>query len=188
MKPNFYIPFLLFLIISGFSSAQEKTTLRGKVFLDENANGIFDENEKGVISICISNGKDVVQTNEKGEWKMEAGLKKSVFIIKPAGFAVPVNQQQIPQHFSHEEGSTSSVINFPLLKQDENEKFSALFFGDTQARGEREMNFIFHDAVEELIGTDAVFGVSLGDIVADDPEMMDDVAAGIAQIGIPWHK
>jgi hypothetical protein len=50
------------------------------------------------------------------------------------------------------------------------------------------MNFIFHDAVEELIGTDAVFGVSLGDIVADDPEMMDDVAAGIAQIGIPWHN
>jgi hypothetical protein len=52
----------------------------------------------------------------------------------------------------------------------------------------KEVNYIFHDVVEELIGTDAAFGVSLGDIVADDPELMDDVAAGIAQIGIPWYN
>lgn len=188
MKSTFYIPFFLFLLISVFSSAQNKTTFRGTVFLDENANGLFDKNEKGVKGICISNGKEVVQTNEKGEWQIESTLKKSVFVIKPAGFAVPVNQHQIPLHFNQSGSSTSSVINFPLKKQNEHEKFSALFFGDTQARGEREMNFIFHDAVEELIGTDAAFGVSLGDIVADDPEMMDDVAAGIGQIRIPWYN
>lgn len=188
MKSTFYICFFLLFLIAGFSSAQEKTTFQGTVFLDENANGIFDKIEKGLKGICISNGLEVVQTNEKGEWQIESELKKSVFVIKPAGFAVPINQHQIPQHYNQSEGSVSSGINFPLLKQNENENFSAVFFGDTQARGEREMNFIFHDAVEELIGTDAAFGVSLGDIVADDPEMMDDVAAGIGQIGIPWYN
>ena len=188
MKSVFYIHFFLLFLIAGFSTAQEKTTFRGTVFLDENANGIFDKIEKGVKGVCISNGKEVVQTNEKGEWQIQSTFKKSVFIIKPAGFAVRVNQHQIPLHFNQSNNSTSSVINFPLLQKSENKKFSAVFFGDTQARGEREMNFIFHDAVEELLGTDAAFGVSLGDIVADNTEMMDDVAAGIGQIGIPWYN
>ncbi|HSO87300.1 MAG TPA: metallophosphoesterase N-terminal domain-containing protein, partial [Draconibacterium sp.] len=188
MKSIFFIHFFLLILVTAFSTAQMKTAFRGRVFLDENANGRLDNNENGVKGICISNGKDLVQTNEKGEWQIESTHKKSVFMIKPAGFTVPVNQHQIPQHFNQSNSSTSSIINFPLVKQNESKKFSALFFGDTQARGEREMNFIFHDVVEELIGTNAAFGVSLGDIVADDPEMMDDVAAGIAQIGIPWYN
>ena len=38
------------------------------------------------------------------------------------------------------------------------------------------MDYIFHDVVDELIGTDAAFGVSLGDNVADDPELMDEIS------------
>jgi hypothetical protein len=178
-----HVLFLMSLLLT----AQEKQILHGTVFLDENANGIFDENETGLKGVCISNGSVVVQTNPKGEWKLESSSEETIFVIKPSGYSVPLNSNQIPQYFKSLE-ITSSAINFPLIIQNENGKFSAVFFGDTQARGKREMNFIFHDAVEELIGTDAVFGVSLGDIVADDPEMMDDVAAGIGQIGIPWYN
>jgi hypothetical protein len=188
MKSNFYLFFFILFLISLTLTAQEKITIRGTVFLDENANGVFDKNENGVKNICVTNGKDVVKTNEKGEWKLETVRKESVFIIKPSGYSVPLNQNQIPQHFINTESSSAQVVNFPLLKSSENNKFSALFFGDTQARGLKEVNYIFHDVVEELIGTDAAFGVSLGDIVADDPELMDDVAAGIAQIGIPWYN
>jgi hypothetical protein len=155
--------------------------------MDENANGLFDKNEKGVKGICISNGKEVVQTNEKGEWQIESTLKKSVFVIKPSGYSVRLNQNQIPQYFNSV-GNTLLEINFPLVKAEEKKQFKTLFFGDTQARGMKEVNYIFHDVVEELIGTDAAFGVSLGDIVADEPEMMDDVAAGIGQIGVPWYN
>ncbi len=161
MKSIFYIHFFLVLLISEYSAAQQKTVFRGTVFLDENANGVFDKNKKGVKDVCVSNGKDVVQTNEKGEWKIEAASKKSVFVIKPAGFAVPVNKNQIPLHFNQEESSVSAVINFPLLKQNENKKFSALFFGDTQARGMKEVNYIFHDVVEELIGSKAHLALHL---------------------------
>jgi Icc-related predicted phosphoesterase len=179
--------FLLFLAPVNLI-AQVKTTIHGTVFLDKNANGIFDRNEKGVKDVCVSNGKDVVQTSEMGEWKIEKRGSKPVFIIKPSGFAVPVNQIQIPQHFISGKESNPSEFNFPLVPQNESGKFKALFFGDTQARGMKEVNYIFHDVVEELIVSDAAFGVSLGDIVADDPELMDDVAAGIGQIGIPWYN
>src|SRR5690606_22059715 len=35
---------------------------------------------------------------------------------------------------------------------------------------------------------EAVFGVSLGDIVADDPNLFEEVSQGIGQIGIPWYN
>lgn len=188
MKSNVNFFFLLLFLIPGYSFAQNQTTFGGTVFLDENANGIFDKNETRLKGVCISNGNEVVQTNQNGEWKLNASLVKDIFLIKPSGFKVPVSKIQIPLHFVLVENGNQSEINFLLQKADEPKNFTALFFGDTQARGMKEVNYIFHDVVEELIGSKAAFGVSLGDIVADDPELMDDVAAGIAQIGIPWYN
>lgn len=188
MKSFLFSVFLIVALPAGFLSAQQKSMVRGKVFLDGNSNGIPDKTEKGLKGICVSNGKDVVLTGENGEWQIEKRGNEPVFVVKPAGFAVPVNQIQIPQHFAAVNETENQTINFPLITQNENAEFSVLFFGDTQARGMKEVNYIFHDVVEELIGSKAAFGVSLGDIVADDPELMDDVAAGIAQIGIPWYN
>ncbi len=188
MNTTNFIHFLIFFLITGISTAQQQTTFRGAVFIDENTNGIFDKNEKGFENVCISNGAAVVQTNKKGEWQLDAISTNQIFMIKPAGFAVPVNNKQVPLHFIQSDKSNSIEYNFPLVKSNENKKFTTLFFGDTQARGMKEANYVFHDVVDELIGTDAAFGVSLGDVVADEPEMMDDVAAGIAQIEIPWYN
>ena len=188
MQKHFYTLFFLILISIVNSNAQDEKIFRGIVYLDENANNIYDKSEKGVEGICISNGKDAIQTDENGVWELKAVSKKQIFVIKPAGYSVPVNKLQIPLHFIGSEVLSDDKISFPLLKNNENKKFSTLFFGDTQARGMKEANYIFHDVVEELIGTDAAFGVSLGDIVADDPELMDDIAAGIAQIGVPWYN
>lgn len=188
MKSHFLNLILILFLIPGISNGQQKSTIRGKVFTDSNSNGIFDNSEKGIKGVCVSNGKEVVQTNENGDWELEKRGNEPVFIIKPAGFAVKVNHILIPQHFIPVNEYNPSKFNFPLIRQNEIGKFKTLFFGDTQARGMKEVNYIFRDVVEELIGTDAVFGVSLGDIVADDPELMDDVAAGIAQIGIPWYN
>jgi hypothetical protein len=42
--------------------------------------------------------------------------------------------------------------------------------------------------VEELIGTDASFGVTLGDIVFDDLSLFEPQAKMIALLGIPWYN
>ena len=184
---SFVFTTALFLILTIVTKGQG-IAFSGIVFLDENRNGVFDNKEKTLKGILVSNGQDVVQTNEKGEWKLNASSAKDIFLIKPAGYSVPVNKIQIPLHFVQGEAKYQTGINFPLEKTEEPKRFDALFFGDTQARGMKEVNYIFHDVVEELVGSKAAFGVTLGDIVADDPELMDDVAAGIAQIGIPWYN
>ncbi|MCY1723216.1 calcineurin-like phosphoesterase C-terminal domain-containing protein [Prolixibacteraceae bacterium Z1-6] len=190
MKTRNYL-FCTFLLLSFLTKAADKATYRGTVFLDLNKNGVMDKNESGLEGVLVTNGKEVVRTNDKGEWNLVSNHQSEYFyVIKPSGYQVPVNKNQIPQHYFYltSENKTTGSIDFPLYKTEDENKFSVVVFGDPQARGKREMNFIFHDAVEELIGTDARFGISLGDIVADEPEMMDDISAGIARIGIPWYN
>jgi hypothetical protein len=162
--------------------------VKGTVFLDENKNGLFDAGEPGIENVCVSNGKEVVQTDASGKWELPATEAQSVFVVKPANYAVSLNPDNIPQHFHLLHEGNRASIDFPLYPAEEENKFSVLFFGDTQARGLREVNFILHDVVEECMGTDAAFGVSLGDIVADDPGLFAEVSQGIGQIGIPWYN
>ena len=67
-----------------------------------------------------------------------------------------------------------------LYAQREPNEFRALMFGDPQPRTQQEVDFIAHDVVEELIGTDASFGVTLGDIVFDDLSLFASQARTIA--------
>jgi hypothetical protein len=182
-----FILFFAGIIFFGFGISKNET-LTGRVFLDENKNGIFDPYESGIASVCISNGKEVVQTDATGKWELSAKNTNSVFVIKPAGFNVPVNNDNIPLHYHLFQDGKQSDTDFPLYPAEEKNRFSALFFGDTQARGLREVNFILHDVVEECMETDAAFGISLGDIVADDPGLFAEVSQGIGQIGIPWYN
>ncbi|MBV5313116.1 MAG: calcineurin-like phosphoesterase family protein [Prolixibacteraceae bacterium] len=182
----------LYFFICLSSSVFSQDFVSGIVFLDGNSNGTFDAAEKGIKGICVSNGAEVIQTNSDGKWTLPVGNETNLFVVKPANYAVPLNSDKIPQHFflykkSDSVASTTSV-NFPLVKSEEPKKFSALFFGDTQTRGLKEVNYINHDVVEECIGTNAIFGVSLGDITADGPALFNEINHGIAQIGIPWYN
>ncbi len=144
-------------------------------------------------SIAQTNGSEVVKTDSEGKWTLPISNETGLFVIKPANYTVPLNSDKIPQHFfiykkRNSGNSKNSPVDFPLIKSTDQKKFSALFFGDTQARGIKEVNYINHDVVEECIGTDALFGVSLGDITADGPELFNEINQGIAQIGIPWYN
>jgi hypothetical protein len=75
-----------------------------------------------------------------------------------------------------------------LHEQNEPEQFRAILFGDPQPRDQREVDYIAHDVVEELIGTEASFGVTLGDIVFDDLSLFEAQARTIALLGIPWYN
>jgi hypothetical protein len=162
--------------------------VNGKVFLDTNGNGIRDNGEKLLKGISVSNGKEVVRTDLNGNWELPAEDGTCVFVIKPAGFAVPLNKTLLPQYYRHHDlNMQSESIDFPLLPAKEAVKFSVLLFGDTQARGLKEVNYINHDVVEECISSGAVFGVELGDITADGPELFPEISQGIAQTSIPWY-
>jgi hypothetical protein len=188
MKARLIFISLFFILFFSGKYIPAQNSVSGTVFLDQNSNGFPDKTEKGIRGVYVSNGKEVVETDADGKWTLPVCNGTGIFVIKPADYAVPLSRDQIPQHFFLYRKADSPQVNFPLTKSSSPEKFKVLFFGDTQTRGLKEVNYMNHDVVEECIGTDALFGVSLGDITADGPELFEEVNRGIAQIGIPWYN
>lgn len=173
----------------------------GSVFHDKNRNGVRDANEPGLEGVRVSNQREVVKTDSKGRWRLPVTEDTTFFVVKPRGWMTPTNAFRLPQfYYVHKPAGSPAVkfggvrptgplpssIDFPLFRQQEPSTFQALFFGDTQPRDLREVEYIAHDTVEELIGTSAKFGVTLGDVVFDDLAVMEPLNATIALIGVPW--
>jgi hypothetical protein len=176
---------------------------RGIVYHDRNGNQRFDEGDSRLPAIRVSNGQTIVTTNERGEYELPVEEDTMVFVIKPRGFRTPVDEKQLPRFFYNHKpagsppqsfagvaptGPLPAAIDFPLYPQDEPEQFQAILFGDPQPRDQQEVDYIAHDVVEELVGTEAAFGVTLGDITFDNLDLFEPLARTIAVLGIPWYN
>ena len=176
----------------------------GQVFLDSNKNGSLDAGERGIAGVRVSNGLDVVTTNDEGRYTLPVDEQSIIFITKPRDYAIPVNAHMLPQfYYIHQPagspagmryegiaptGPLPEQINFALIERQESAQFEAILFADPQPQTQRELDYIRDDVVAELIDSEAAFGMTLGDILYDDLSMFPRYNALIAQIGIPWYN
>jgi hypothetical protein len=84
-------------------------------------------------------------------------------------------------------GPLPSSIDFPLHRQKEGKRFRVICMGDTQTRDVDEVQYLAHDILEELQGTDAVFGITLGDNVFNDLAVFEPLVETMSGLGIPWR-
>jgi hypothetical protein len=176
---------------------------RGVVFEDRNANGRRDAGEPGIAGVPVSNRRDVVLTDAEGRYALPVGDDDIIFVTKPTNYAVPVNKLNIPQHYYvHRPAGSPTLyyrgvaptgplpesIDFPLVSRPEPEKFSVVVFSDPQPQTIQEVRWIQEDVLQELLGTRAVFGLTLGDIMFDDLDLFDPYNTAIAHIGIPFYN
>ena len=202
--PLHFPPAIAALVLAVLSPSALAATAEGTVFEDLNRNGALDSGEPGLEGVAVSNGRDVVLTDGEGRYRLDIDDEAIVFVTKPAGYATPVNAWQLPQfYYIHQPagsppglryrgvtptGPLPESIDFPLYGAQEDRQFSALLFTDTQPQTEAEVDYIREDIVNDLVGTDAVFGMTLGDIVFDDMSLFPRLLSVIAQIGIPWYN
>jgi outer membrane protein assembly factor BamB len=75
----------------------------GVVYEDKNANGTRDDGEAGISGVTVSDGVAVVVTDDAGRYAIDLDVDRRitdiVFITKPAGYAVPVDQYKTPQFY-----------------------------------------------------------------------------------------
>ena len=175
---------------------------RGRVFHDTNGNGVMDNGERGVKDVSVSNGHEVVETDGKGRYELPVGDDTVLFVIKPSGWITVLNDDRISQgYYLHKPagspetkypgvdptGPLPESVDFPLSTHREPDRFDALLFGDPQPYDEEGVIHYGHDVVEELVGANALFGITLGDIVEDRLDLLDDINTTTARIGAPWH-
>ena len=177
-------------------------TARGVVFNDRNGNGSRDPGEPGVRGVRVSNQREIVVTDAQGRYELPVDDDTIVFVIKPRNWAPPTDSNGIAKaHYVHKPkgspalrhagvaptGALPASVDFPLRPRKEPNRFRVLLFGDTQPRNQAEIDYIAHDVVEGLIGADAAFGITLGDVVFDDLSIFESLQRTIGLIGIPWY-
>ncbi len=186
------------------NSVAANSTATGTVFLDTNGNQVKDDNEEGLSGVRVSNGQEVVQTDANGKYSLEVSDDTILFVIKPRGYMTPIDENHLPKfYYIHKPngspkglkyegiaptGPLPKSIDFPLIEQPEPDTFKVLVFGDTQPRNMQEIEWLAHDVIEEVIGTDAVFGLSLGDLVGDNLNLFQPLNEVMATVGIPWYN
>lgn len=196
-----FILTVLLAVALGQAQAQVQYAV-GVVFHDANQNGIRDAGEVGIPEVKVSNGRSIVNTNTEGNYQLPVDDDTIIFITKPRGWMTPVDENNLPKFYyvhkpkgSPEQryrgvaptGPLPELVDFPLYPQEEPERFKIVMFGDTQPASQGPVFVFGHDIIPELVGVDAEFGVTLGDVVSNNLSLYEDVVAAKSLIGIPWH-
>lgn len=200
-----FISLIIFFFLFSVCHATAQQTASGTVFVDANNNGTLDSGEKGLAEVPVSNGQDVVLTNEKGEYSISIDENDGkVFVIKPSGYRLPVDERNRPQfYYLHKPngspdlefdgvaptGNLPDAVNFPLLRTGAKEEFSVLLFGDPQPYTRQQVEYFDRDIVSELENAKGyAFGITLGDLVGDNLDLFEPYTKSVAKIGVPWFN
>lgn len=176
---------------------------RGVVFEDLNENGKRDADEPGLPGVRVSNQQQIVVTGKDGSWELPSSDDVTYFVIKPRGWRTPVTEDNLPRFYYHHRpkgspalrfrgieptGDLPASIDFPLVKSPEPDKFDVVFFADPQPDNLKELDWVANDAIREIVGTDAAFGVTLGDIVGNDLSLFEPMNRALSHAGVPWYN
>lgn len=197
--------FVLAILVAGnlcFATAQE--VARGFVFEDTNNNGIKERREKGLEGVPVSNGTDIVLTDEEGRYELQVSDHCLIFVLKPKGYISPVNQKNQPQCWyvhipegspqlqykgSEPTGPLPKSLDFPMVRYDDPENFSFYAFGDPQPHSMTEIGYFSKKIVDEAKQKEGIaFGISLGDVVGNHLDLHPHYLDAIKDMGIPWYQ
>lgn len=185
-------------------SVQAQTSVSGFVYEDANGNGKKDRREQGVAQVAVSNGREVVLTDKKGKYILPVGSDNIISVIKPSGYNVALNKENLPRfYYNHKPngspelkfkgvaptGKLPESVDFALVPSQDKEAFTALIFGDPQPYTQQEVDFFARGIVAEVENIkDVPFGLSLGDLVGDDLSLFNPYIAAVKKAGIPWYN
>jgi 3',5'-cyclic AMP phosphodiesterase CpdA len=183
------------------------TVAAGTVFEDRSGTGVRQSDDPGIAGVLVSNGQEVVRTDRDGHYALPVDDAGSVFVIKPAGYSMPVEPGVMlprfyylhqpagtPAHLALRDrgiaptGALPTAIDFPLRKAEEPSRFDVLLFADLHAGSAADIDYVRADLVNPLIGATAAFGITVGDIMSDDLSLFGRCNRIIGQLGLPWHN
>lgn len=199
MKKTFIFSAVLFC-----SVLTAQTTVKGIVFEDVNQNGKKEKKEKGIANVAVTNGREVVLTDKKGNYELPLKDDAIIAVIKPSAYKIQVNKDNLPQFFYNHKpagspkgkfegvvptGKLPESVDFGLIPQKETADFTALVFGDPQPYTLEEVDFFTRGIVSEVEGIKNIpFGLSMGDLVGNDLSLFNPYIQSVKKIGIPWYN
>jgi hypothetical protein len=184
----------------GLAQATATETARGTVY-DADSNP-----RHGLPGVMVSNGADVVKTDALGRWSLPVRPGDSLFVIKPAGWAAPVDPVTSLPDFAYiyapngtpdlgfrfagvaPTGKLPDSIDCPLRRQHEPSRFAAILFTDPQPESLAEVDYIRDDVVSVVEKDGVAFGITHGDVMFDDLSYYPRYNRIVGSIGLTWYN
>ena len=183
----------------------KKNIAKGAVYHDINGDKTMDNNEPGIPNVYVSNGVEIVKTDKNGKYSIPVSEDAIIFVIKPRDWMTPLNELNLPQfYYIHKPygspnnftfkgvdatGPLPKNINFPLYAERGKSDFKMIVFGDPQPYNLEEVDFFSENIISELVGIKGVeFGMTMGDIVGDNLDLLKPINQAVSKIGVPWYN
>lgn len=173
----------LFLVFSipGLVAA-DAVKLRGCVTVD-------GKPRQGVV---VSDGVNVVATDSRGRYEMSSSGRQHVFVSVPSDCRIPTDDPGHPCFYKEIKGKPGKKVNcdFKLESAPKADKWTLLAFADVQIGFKKDLADLTKQAMPLVLNitdtiTGALYGISLGDIVWNNPGYYDEYRQQMARIGTP---
>lgn len=191
-------------VVRTAADSPDTPELTGTVFVDTGRDGTGD-GDPGLAGVAVTNGRDVVRTDDEGRYRLPAFDNMTVSITQPSGYQVPLDEHNIPQfHYNHlPEGSPElryggieptgplpSEVNFPLVESGLTaaDEQSCVIAGDLQTYTAQEIEYARAGAIKDLSERHDYAGCGtlfVGDVVGDDLSLYPAVKDLVAETNGP---
>ncbi|MBE2210011.1 MAG: calcineurin-like phosphoesterase family protein [Xanthomonadaceae bacterium] len=191
------------LLAAANAMAQQSVCNTGFVFEDRDGDAMRDAGEPGLPDIAVSNGRDIVRSDAQGRYRLEADAGGFVFVIKPAGFSIHGRDDGMPDHWRAD--GLPAACDFALQREQppplRDKGLRVLVFGDPQPKSATDVGHYARGIVDRVIddasakmhsfrltwaGQTADLGLTLGDVVNDDPSLYPAMKRETARLRAPW--
>ncbi|MBP1182348.1 calcineurin-like phosphoesterase family protein [Methylobacterium sp. PvR107] len=189
-------------LVAGGAAAQGSAEATGFVY----AAGGSGADRRPLPGVLLSNGQDVVRTDDAGRYRLPMPGDGAVFVIKPPGYALPRDADNVPRHsYIHQPGGTPAAldlryrglaptgplpasIDFVLARVEEPDDFDVLLFTDPQPETRLELDHVRDTAIARAMAIPAAFGLTTGDVLFDDLSLYGRSNRLVGRIGLPWYS
>jgi N terminal of Calcineurin-like phosphoesterase len=77
----------------------QSRTVSGIVYENRSGGNGRAPSDPGIAGVLVSNGHEVVKTDADGRYTLPIDDESIIFIIKPSGYVVPVDQDMLPRFY-----------------------------------------------------------------------------------------
>ncbi|WP_369938874.1 calcineurin-like phosphoesterase C-terminal domain-containing protein [Xanthomonas medicagonis] len=190
------------LSIAAVPALAQTATITGSVYQERDGHAGRGSGERGVAGVQVSDGVRIVRTDAQGRYRLEVEPGRTVFVIKPDGYAFASAGNGLPEYWRHYAPAGSPKLkyagiaptagatdqwDFALRAQPKADSTDVLVFTDTQTASATDVGYYARNIVAPLLGkTQARLGTTLGDVVSDDLSLYPALNAETAKLGVPW--
>lgn len=138
---------------------EQDDQIRGTVFLDINENGRRDPGEQGIANIQVTNGLDIVLTDQQGNFELDRE-GKFIYLTIPNDFSMTTSWYRII--------SDENMV-FGLVEDQEKDRdnFTFIHFTDPHITLDEKYNEMMRVAMNEMNQIEPDFIVVTGDMVLE---------------------